>query len=654
MFLDIMNALPTSLRLMPFSLLQASAIVGIFCIILTIGRGYRFDLKYYRVYCGLVFGVVGFLLTLLMEEFIQGAHKPYMRNDLLFLGGLLGGLSGGAICYALMLAARLMFAGWKNGLAAGIDMAIIAAGGMVMHAWLGRRSLSQLGFRDILLVWGARVVIALFSLAAITGLGLIGSALFAQAVPLRVLAAPVSLVIIASIFILLRRDTREREAQERQRELDRTDILTGLPNRRALKEHLGSLLQREAPAQHTLILVEVVNMADMVLAHGHEGSDGFWPDVCRHLRMDPVNRLLEPYRPRLFLFSELTLAIVLHGISVETVRETRFAEDLHGELSGTFRPAAGALPPRLRFGVAGNCWQTAKDLPNALRDLSLDNRGGDQPVRFLRTTFAEKVAMDEWLRQSLMQWIALRAPPLSYQPKCEITTGRTVGAEALLRARDFDGNDISPFHIIEIAERYHLLLELEWCTIEAVVRDIALCGNQDCKLRLAVNVSAASLSAPGFGKRVADLLQANGIGGELLSIEVTETSKIPDIVTVHDNLHLLSAIGVNLSLDDFGSGYSALTLLARFPFNEIKIDHSMVARVDQPRMQAAVSLALESASRYNAALVAEGIETPAQVGILTEIGIDLGQGHLYSRAIPLDDLIVFSRTPHPVLVVAAA
>lgn len=639
---------------MPFLLLQASAIIGIFCIVLTVGRGYRLELKYCKIYYGLVFGVVGFLLTLLVEEFIQGAHKPYLRNDLLFLGGLLGGASGGAICFVLLVVARLIFGGWANGLAAGIDMAIIAAGGMMMHGWFARRNLSQLGFGDILLVLGIRVIVALIALAAIMVLGFIGSALFVKGIAPRILASPVSLAIIASIFILLRRDTREREAQARQCELDRTDILTGLPNRRALKDHLGSLMERETPAQHTLILVEVVNMADMVLARGHEGSDEFWPEVCRHLRMDSVATLLEPYQPRVFLFSELTLAVVLHDISVETVKEARFAEEVFDELSGTFRPGLVGPAPRLRFGVAGAYWQTAKDLPNALRDLSLDNRAGDQPVRFLRASFAEKVAMDEWLRQSLMRWVALRAPPLSYQPKCEITTGRTVGAEALLRARDPDGNAISPFHVIEIAERYHLLLELEWCTIEAVVRDIALCCNQGCELRLAVNVSAASLSAPGFGKRLADLLGENDIGGELLSIELTETSKIPDIATVHDNLQLLSTIGVNLSLDDFGSGYSALTLLARFPFNEVKIDHSMVARLDQPRMQAAVSLALESASRYNAALVAEGIETASQAGMLNEIGIDLGQGHLYSRAIPLDDLIVFSRTLRPVLIVAAA
>jgi EAL domain-containing protein (putative c-di-GMP-specific phosphodiesterase class I) len=196
-------------------------------------------------------------------------------------------------------------------------------------------------------------------------------------------------------------------------------------------------------------------------------------------------------------------------------------------------------------------------------------------------------------------------------------------------------------HVVDIAARHHLLTEFEWCTLHAVVRDIARCAGHGMPLPLAVNISAASMGVPGFAQRVADLLRSLKAPGRLLAVEITETSPVPDIDTVRDNMQQLHAMGVRLSLDDFGTGYSALSLLAKFPFSEVKVDPSMVARLDQPRMQAAVSLAHESARRYNATLIAEGIETRSQCERLRELGLEYGQGYLFSRAVPIERMLAF-------------
>ena len=130
---------------------------------------------------------------------------------------------------------------------------------------------------------------------------------------------------------------------------------------------------------------------------------------------------------------------------------------------------------------------------------------------------------------------------------------------------------------------------------------------------------------------------------QLLYVEIAKDGHVPDVETVRTNIAVLQGAGVGLSLDDFGTGYSALTTLATIPFTEVKIDHSMISRIDQPRMREAVSLALESATRYNATLVAEGVETEDQSTLLLEMGVLVGRGYLFSKAVPMETLIQISR-----------
>lgn len=158
-------------------------------------------------------------------------------------------------------------------------------------------------------------------------------------------------------------------------------------------------------------------------------------------------------------------------------------------------------------------------------------------------------------------------------------------------------------------------------------------------LGLAVNVSAASLVTVGFGERVLQLLRSAGVAPERLTIEVTETAKLPLIDIVEQNVQALHQAGVKLSLDDFGTGYAALSLLARFPFSEVKIDRWMTTGIGQGRIRQAVVLGFEGARRYGATLVTEGVETAWQRQALLDIGVTTGQGHLLAPAIPLAELL---------------
>ena len=414
--------------------------------------------------------------------------------------------------------------------------------------------------------------------------------------------------------------------------------MTGLPNRRALKDHIETAMRHEPAVPHALVLIEIVNISDVAACEGEDWADLFWPRLAREV-CDGDNSLLSPSNaPRSFMFGDTTLAVVIEGVSLEKSESARLMMHLHDGLSAFCRSAEAGPVPHLKIGAANLDMLSRQNVASFLRHLSLALKGSDNPVQIFPFSFAEKATRDEGVRQMLVNWIKSGRPPICYQPKFEMHNRRMIGAEALLRATDARGQALSPYYVLEIAERHRLLVEFEWSTIEAVVRDLSNLRSLEPDFHLAVNISASSFSTPRFGDRVVAFLGEMAVPAHRLSIEVTEMSRVPAIDIVQQNFDRLSEAGVRLSLDDFGTGYAALTLLARFPFEEVKIDHWMTSRLNQSRFKDAIALAFESAERYGAKLVTEGIETEEQSRLLMQMGIRFGQGYLYSPAVPLDRL----------------
>ena len=624
---------------LPFLLLQAAAVIGMVSVLILMRRKIALDDPRYKIYYGIIFGVAGFLLTLLVSEFIQLPSKPYIRSDLLFLAGLLGSWQGGGIALILVAAGRYVIGGPVLFLAAFQDMVVISAFGILMYGWMRRRRFTELGMRDILAVFGVRFLAALFAISVSFGLGLIDQALFLSGVGRRTLGAVVvGLPMITCLFLVLRSEARAREEVRKRDIAARTDSLTGLPNRRALKDHIETMARREPPVPHALLLIEIVNIADVAACEGEDWADLFWPRLAREVCDGDSSLLSHSNAPRSFMFGDTTLAVVIEGVSLEKSESARLMMHLHDGLSAFCRSAEAGPAPHLKIGAANLDMLSRQNVASFLRHLSLALRRSENPVQIFPFSFAEKASRDEGVRQMLVHWVKSGRPPICYQPKFEMHNRRMIGAEALLRATDARGQALSPYYVLEIAERHRLLVEFEWSTIEAVVRDLSNLRSLEPDFHLSVNISASSFSTPRFGDRVVAFLSEMAVPAHRLSIEVTEMSRVPAIDVVQQNFDRLSEAGVRLSLDDFGTGYAALTLLARFPFEEVKIDHWMTSRLDQSRFKDAIALAFESAERYGAKLVTEGIETEEQSRLLMQMGIRFGQGYLYSPAVPLDRL----------------
>lgn len=621
----------------PFISLQAAALVGTLGIVITTGKGHGLLAWRSPARYGVLVGAFGFVLLGLTQQVHSGPPTAYLSTDILFISGLLGGWRGAAAGWVLMLCARALFGSAANLGAAAIDMFLLACAGGWMHLWLYAKDLTRLAVGDLAIAWCVKVGASIGSLLLLRAT-LLPQEVASVLLPARLLGAMLSLVTLTCLFLLLRREALDQQSMLRRQQQEQTDPLTGLPNRKALHDHVSEVLGASADTAHTLVTFELVNTGEMVRASGHDWSAAFWPRLVGALQQQPVAALLQGYRPRHFMFNDLTLALFLHDVSSGFVERSGLATHVLDELM--HRSAdAGTVVPQLRMGVAMGSSAAYVHAAPVLRDLALALQSDQRPVRYFHSAFAEQVALDEQIRLLLLQWVGAGAAPLAYQAKFDLESGALVGAEAILRFKDARGHLVPHALVLEVAQRNHLLIAFEWCAVQTVARAIGRAVAAGRTTRLSVNVSTDSLKVPGFGRRVVAHMRNRQLPIEQLALEITERSDVSDNEHLAANMADLSAAGVLLSLDDFGAGYSALSMLAMFPFDEVKIDADMVARIDQPRMRNAVALALLTAKRYDATLVAEGVETSGQRQALRALGIRYGQGGVQSHPMDLEELM---------------
>jgi EAL domain-containing protein (putative c-di-GMP-specific phosphodiesterase class I) len=222
---------------------------------------------------------------------------------------------------------------------------------------------------------------------------------------------------------------------------------------------------------------------------------------------------------------------------------------------------------------------------------------------------------------------------LEYQPQLDLASGRMVGMEALLRWRHPQLGLISPASFIGLAEEMGLIIPIgDWVlrTACAQTRAWQLAGHGP--LRVAVNLSARQFKQRNLLHAVAAVLMETGLDASCLELELTESMVMHDVEQATAIMGNLKALGVQLSIDDFGTGYSSLAYLRHFPIDVLKIDKSFVSDITHSSDDAAIVCAIISlAHNLRLKVIAEGVETKAQLEFLRQHGCDQMQGYLFSR-----------------------
>jgi diguanylate cyclase (GGDEF)-like protein/PAS domain S-box-containing protein len=260
----------------------------------------------------------------------------------------------------------------------------------------------------------------------------------------------------------------------------------------------------------------------------------------------------------------------------------------------------------------------------------------------------ERLAIESKLRRSIERGEF----ELHYQPKLDLRTNRITGVEALVRWRHPEMGLVPPLDFIPIAEESGLIIPIgEWVLQEAARQTRAWHVEGLPPINVAINIASPHFQQPGFLEHIAQVLKSTGLDARFLELEVTESMLMDDRTATLATLTALKAMGLKVSIDDFGTGYSSLAYLKRFPVNALKVDRSFVKDMPEADDDAAITSAIIAmAHSLRLEVIAEGVETPAQLAFLRERGCDYAQGYLISRPIPGPELVALLRTSVPAAV----
>jgi diguanylate cyclase (GGDEF)-like protein/PAS domain S-box-containing protein len=249
----------------------------------------------------------------------------------------------------------------------------------------------------------------------------------------------------------------------------------------------------------------------------------------------------------------------------------------------------------------------------------------------MNTDLREKIAIQTQLRGA----IGRNELEVLYQPQMSLVTGALLGAEALLRWHNGVLGQVAPSRFIPLAEECGLITAIGEWVLETVCAQIKLWQDEGLgAIKVAVNLSGRQFEQDSTIAFVERTVSKYGIAADSLELEITEGTVMGDPDKAVEALHRLKQIGVGISLDDFGTGYSSLSYLKRFPIDVLKIDKSFVDDVSTSKNDAAIALSVISlAHNLNMKVIAEGVETRAQVDFLARHGCDEMQGNYFSRAV---------------------
>jgi diguanylate cyclase (GGDEF)-like protein/PAS domain S-box-containing protein len=411
------------------------------------------------------------------------------------------------------------------------------------------------------------------------------------------------------------------------------DSLTGLPNRALFLERFRQALVRARRRNGALavLFIDLDQFKTINDSLGHHAGDKLLQVVATRLQAcvresDVVARLAG---------DEFTVMV---DDLAKTEDAGKIAEKLLRALANPVEVAEHKLSVAASIGIS--CYPIDGEdsdtlLKNADAAMYAAKESGRKTYQFFTPEMNERVMKRVQMETSMRRALERNEFVLHYQPKVELASGAIYGIEALLRWAHPERGLVSPAEFIPVLEDTGLIVPVgEWVTREAC-RQIRAWQKSGLKVPpVAVNLSARQFQQKNLEGTVVEILKETGVTPELLQFEITESLLMNDPEGAERTLRALKAAGVRLSIDDFGTGYSSLAYLRRFPLDMLKIDRAFVKdMVDNPD-DAAITLAVISlAHSLGLKVVAEGVETEAQVNLLALHSCDEMQGYYFSKPV---------------------
>lgn len=457
---------------------------------------------------------------------------------------------------------------------------------------------------------------------------------------------PMSQVIIAhrasdgeiEYLSTIARDIRERKAyEERIAYLANYDALTGLPNRSLLNDRTDQAMAYKRHGSRSLALL-VIDIDRFKLV-----NDGYGQNVGDELLRMVGDRLCSAVRDgdTVARLSADTFAILATDLAHpdDTLTIARKVQAMTGK---PFNLGAREVRSTVSMGASvfprdGEDFDTLlRNADSAMHRVKSEGQDGFQfYAADMTSDAADRVDLESDLRAALDRGELA----MHYQTQVSLESGRIVGVEALMRWNHPERGWVSPGVFIPIAEHSDLIHALgEWAFL-AACRQLEQWGPEADGLRMAVNVSARQFRSPDFTRAVARAIEASRVDARHLELELTESVLVDDQRETARTLDSLKAVGVKVAVDDFGTGYSSLSYLSRLPIDCLKIDRAFLHHIPGERHDTAIVQAIISlADSMGLDVIAEGIETEAQLLFLRDHGCREGQGFLFGRPVPAGEI----------------
>ncbi|MFK2825694.1 EAL domain-containing protein [Bacillus sp. B190/17] len=434
-------------------------------------------------------------------------------------------------------------------------------------------------------------------------------------------------------------DISERvEAEEKLEKLAFYDPLTGLPNRRYVEHRGNQYLKSRQNSVSALLVFDLDYFKKINDSLGHEAGDLLLKETANRLRTLEAENILAAR------VSGDEFALLVSGAG-HMDEVSMLCEKLLALFQKPFIVLGKKVPMSASIGVS--VWpRDGKDIHSLLihADIAVNSlkSKGRNDYRFYDASMKESAHRRLEKEISLSLGLENEEFILHYQPKVHISTREVYGMEALVRWNSEKGL-IYPGDFIELAEETGLIVPLgEWVLREAC---------RQCKewhemgythLKISVNVSAVQFQKQNFAEVTARILRETGLEPSALELELTESTVMERPQEAAVILLRLQQLGVAISIDDFGTGFSSFSYLKQFPMNALKIDRSFIQNIEEGKADAAIAKAMIGLARnLHLMIVAEGVENEKQMAILQEADCDAAQGYFLSRPLDADAFLAY-------------
>ena len=416
------------------------------------------------------------------------------------------------------------------------------------------------------------------------------------------------------------------------------DSLTTLPNRILLQDRMEYHINQSKRHNKTLalLMLDLDRFKDINDTLGHHIGDQILADVGIRLsgnlrNVDTVARL-----------GGDEFAVLLPDTS--DLEAEKIALKIIKELQNTFHIGELQLFVGVSIGIA-TYPEHGKDVKSLMQhaDVAMYTAKHNQQGHAFYDPDEDKHSIGRLsLTNDLRHALEHQQLQLHYQPKQDISNGNTIGMEALLRWQHPDYGAISPEHIINLAEQTGLITPLTYWVLEEAIKYCSGLMEQNIKLYIAVNLSVHILKDEQLVNKIRDILQHYKLPSNNLTLEITENAMMTNPAHAINILTTLNSMGIQLSIDDFGTGFSSLSYLKKLPVHELKIDKSFVMHMMQDNNdEMIVHSTINLAHNLNLHVVAEGVEDAVALQRLKQMGCDTAQGYYISHPLPESDMEVW-------------